>query len=337
LSAGEAQLLVFARVFLRDQRLVVLDEATSRLDRASEQLIERVIERLTVGRRCTLIVIAHRLSTVMRADRIVIIEDGRVVEQGERAALQADASSRFAALLRAGLESSNWSMFRQRPWVVIGPVILRTLVFGVAPLLTALVIRAVFDALSLRQPDIEAALRLAAVLVGLALGRLRDDVPEAVYPPRQIAWPLSHSVWGIGALFVLLQINTGLAFAIAPLLLVYTSVAVLARERVSRYSRGRKAAAAKPISFIAQIFGSAQARVIDELGRLNEARRVATLRDVAFSRGLEALISNADNIAIGAVLLLSCGRHHRRSKRCLSGGATKQPDIDRPRLQSTVM
>jgi ABC-type multidrug transport system fused ATPase/permease subunit len=102
LSAGEAQLLAFARVFLRDPGLVVLDEASSRLDPATERHIEDAIDQLLEGR--TAIVIAHRLATVERCDEIVILDAGRVVEQGPRAALAAEPSSRFASLLRTGLE-----------------------------------------------------------------------------------------------------------------------------------------------------------------------------------------------------------------------------------------
>ncbi len=102
LSAGEAQLLALARVFLRDPRLVVLDEASSRLDPATEGVLERAIDRLLAGR--TGIVIAHRLRTVQRADDILIMEGGRVVEHGPRAALAADPGSRFYGLLQTGLE-----------------------------------------------------------------------------------------------------------------------------------------------------------------------------------------------------------------------------------------
>jgi ATP-binding cassette subfamily B protein len=102
LSAGEAQLLAFTRVFLRDPRLVVLDEASSRLDPGTERLLERAIDRLLAGR--TGIVIAHRLRTVMRADDILILENGRVVEFGPRLTLAADPGSRFYRLLQTGLE-----------------------------------------------------------------------------------------------------------------------------------------------------------------------------------------------------------------------------------------
>jgi len=102
LSAGEAQLLAFTRVFLHDPRLVVLDEASSRLDPGTEQLLERAIDRLLAGR--TGIIIAHRLRTVMRADDILILEDGRVIEHGPRSALAADPASRFYRLLQTGLE-----------------------------------------------------------------------------------------------------------------------------------------------------------------------------------------------------------------------------------------
>jgi ATP-binding cassette subfamily B protein len=102
LSAGQAQLLAFARVFLRDPGLVILDEASSRLDPATEALIERAVGRLLAGR--TGVIIAHRLATVERADDILILEAGRVVESGERAALAADPGSRFSRLLRTGME-----------------------------------------------------------------------------------------------------------------------------------------------------------------------------------------------------------------------------------------
>jgi ABC-type multidrug transport system fused ATPase/permease subunit len=102
LSAGEAQLVAFARVFLTDPGLVVLDEASSRLDPHTEQLLEQAITRLLAGR--TGVVIAHRLSTVARADSIVILDAGGVAELGDRRALAADADSRFARLVRARAE-----------------------------------------------------------------------------------------------------------------------------------------------------------------------------------------------------------------------------------------
>jgi ABC-type multidrug transport system fused ATPase/permease subunit len=102
LSAGQAQLLAFARIFLRDPGLVILDEASSRLDPATEVLIERAVDRLLEGR--TGVIIAHRLATVERADDILILEDGHVVEYGPRASLADDESSRFSGLLRTGIE-----------------------------------------------------------------------------------------------------------------------------------------------------------------------------------------------------------------------------------------
>lgn len=100
-SAGEAQLIALARVFLKDPGLVVLDEASSRLDPVTERLLERAITRLLEGR--TGVIIAHRLATVERADKILILEGGRVVESGPRAALAGDPDSRFARLNRVGL------------------------------------------------------------------------------------------------------------------------------------------------------------------------------------------------------------------------------------------
>lgn len=101
-SAGEAQLLAFSRAFLHDPTLVILDEASSRLDPATERRIERAIDTLLAGR--TAVVIAHRLETVQRCDDIAIIEQGRLIEHGPRAGLAADASSRFAQLLRTGAQ-----------------------------------------------------------------------------------------------------------------------------------------------------------------------------------------------------------------------------------------
>ena len=97
LSAGEGQLLAFARVFLRDPGLVILDEASSRLDPGTERLLERAVDALLAQR--TAILIAHRLSTLARADDILILEHGRIVEHGARATLAADPHSRFRALL----------------------------------------------------------------------------------------------------------------------------------------------------------------------------------------------------------------------------------------------
>lgn len=102
LSAGEAQLLAFARAFLKEPGLVILDEASSRLDRSTEQLIESTVDKLVHGR--TAIIIAHHLPTLERCDEILLLDDGRVVEHGERLALANDPSSRFHNLLRTGLE-----------------------------------------------------------------------------------------------------------------------------------------------------------------------------------------------------------------------------------------
>jgi ABC-type multidrug transport system fused ATPase/permease subunit len=102
LSAGEAQLLALTRVFLRDPGLVILDEASSRLDPATEQQIERAVDKLLQNR--TAVVIAHRLTTVNRADDIMILEKGHVSEYGERRRLASDPTSRFSSLLIAGLE-----------------------------------------------------------------------------------------------------------------------------------------------------------------------------------------------------------------------------------------
>ena len=106
LSAGEAQLLAFARVFLADPGLIILDEASSRLDPATEQRIEAALDRLLTGAHGarTCIIIAHRLTTVQRADEILILDKGTIAEYGSRTALAADPNSRFAQLLQTGME-----------------------------------------------------------------------------------------------------------------------------------------------------------------------------------------------------------------------------------------
>ncbi|GII30222.1 ABC transporter ATP-binding protein [Planotetraspora mira] len=96
-SAGEAQLLAFARAFLADPGLVVMDEASSRLDPATERRIEQSVDRLLTGR--TGVLIAHRLSSLSRVDKIAVIDGGRVVEYGRREDLVADPGSRFARML----------------------------------------------------------------------------------------------------------------------------------------------------------------------------------------------------------------------------------------------
>ncbi|XQQ06908.1 MAG: ABC transporter ATP-binding protein [Leptolyngbya sp. IPPAS B-1204] len=103
LSAGQAQLLAFARVFLKKPGLVILDEASSRLDPTTERLIEHAVDQLLL--KCTGIIIAHRLATVQRVDRILILENGQVIEYGDRLTLQQDPHSRFSQLLQAGSTS----------------------------------------------------------------------------------------------------------------------------------------------------------------------------------------------------------------------------------------
>jgi ABC-type multidrug transport system fused ATPase/permease subunit len=101
LSAGESQLIAFARVFLKDPGLIILDEPSSRLDPVTERHLETALQRLLHGR--TAIIIAHRLETVERVDRIMIMDKGGIIEEGERAALAADSASRYFRLRRAAL------------------------------------------------------------------------------------------------------------------------------------------------------------------------------------------------------------------------------------------
>ena len=99
LSAGEGQLVAFARAFLADPSVVVLDEASSRLDPGTEARLSEATEALLAGR--TALIIAHRLDTLDRVDEIAVVDAGRVVEHGRRADLARIPSSRYAALRRA--------------------------------------------------------------------------------------------------------------------------------------------------------------------------------------------------------------------------------------------
>jgi ATP-binding cassette subfamily B protein len=100
ISAGEAQLLALARVFIKSPNLVVLDEASSRLDPVTENLLDIAIEKLLINR--TGIIIAHRLATLEKVDDILIIDKGRIIEYGKRIHLADDPKSKYSHLLQTG-------------------------------------------------------------------------------------------------------------------------------------------------------------------------------------------------------------------------------------------
>ncbi len=102
LSSGEAQLVALSRAFLRDPKLIILDEASARLDPATESRLETALDKLLENR--TAIIIAHRLKTVERATDILILQQGKILEFGKRQALSNNPNSSFAELRRVGLE-----------------------------------------------------------------------------------------------------------------------------------------------------------------------------------------------------------------------------------------
>lgn len=103
LSAGQRQLVAFARAFLADPAVLILDEATSSLDVPSERLVQRALGTILTSR--TAVIIAHRLSTVEVADRVLVLEHGRVIEDGSPAELMSRPGGRYAALHQAWVDS----------------------------------------------------------------------------------------------------------------------------------------------------------------------------------------------------------------------------------------
>jgi ABC-type multidrug transport system fused ATPase/permease subunit len=108
LSAGEAELLALARVWLRNPDVVVLDEATARVDPETERRLEAAVLELMKGR--TTLVIAHRLTTLRSVDEIIVFDHGRLVEHGNRVDLVGDDDSRFAQLLSISLDRDGDSV-----------------------------------------------------------------------------------------------------------------------------------------------------------------------------------------------------------------------------------
>jgi subfamily B ATP-binding cassette protein MsbA len=102
LSGGQRQRLAIARAIYRDAPILILDEATSALDNASERLVQEALQRLMRGR--TVIIIAHRLSTVEHADRVVVMAEGQIAEQGTHQALLAQGGL-YTQLHRLGQPS----------------------------------------------------------------------------------------------------------------------------------------------------------------------------------------------------------------------------------------
>jgi ABC-type multidrug transport system fused ATPase/permease subunit len=105
LSVGERQLVAIARAYLADPDLLVLDEATSAVDPATEVRLQRTLEAVTRGR--TTVAIAHRLSTAQAADEVIVVDHGRIVQRGRHEDLVADPSSVYGGLYASWLEQTR--------------------------------------------------------------------------------------------------------------------------------------------------------------------------------------------------------------------------------------
>lgn len=148
---------------------------------------------------------------------------------------------------------------------------------------------------------------------GSAVSRFREDVPESLFPLREIAWLASFGSFAVVGFAIMLNINMWMSLAVAlPMIVVFVAAAAT-RERVSRYNRERKRASARVIGFIAEMFGGVQAvkvanaesRVNGQLRKLNDIRREATLRDRLFGSVLDSIFNNTTNIGTGLILLVS--------------------------------
>lgn len=105
ISLGQRQLLSFLRAYLSDPKILILDEATSSIDYESEKLIQRATEKITKDR--TSIIIAHRLSTIEKADKIIVMEDGKIVEEGKHSDLL-EQGGYYSTLYKAQLKHDDF-------------------------------------------------------------------------------------------------------------------------------------------------------------------------------------------------------------------------------------
>src|SRR5947209_8198030 len=302
LSAGEAQLLAFARVFFKDPGLVILDEASSRLDPATEQLLERAVSTWRVLGRLLiyqpgLYALNMLLWTAFWLTPLLVGLVTRAIFNSitHGATVQTGLLSLLALLLGVAAARVVINVWGVGAWA--------TYFFSRAALLRSNLLERILGRPGARAlPDSP----------GEAMSRFRDDVEELLRLVEMAVDGVGIVLAGIIGAAIMFRINPVITKAVlVPLVLIIGVVATL-RRRILRYRREAREAAGRVTDLIAEMFGAVQAvkvagaedHVIAHFRTLNETRRRASLRDSLLTEVLGMVFSSSVNLGTGLILLL---------------------------------